>query len=268
MSDKLANLVADLIHLSSYETIEHILSVLHETKKVDLGNVSTYALALIRQPNIRSAMDQVFIEWYTYSSGPKQVSELITIIATAYEVKRKLDEGSQINLVWTGPQSTYSNIRRIDEALIEILSSAKYEIIVVSFAVYKATHIMKAINDALDRGVQVSLYLETSYNSGGKITFDTIEALDQRIRQRSKIYIWPFHRRVKTENGAYGALHAKLACIDGRNILISSANITGYAMELNMELGILIRDKNMGRRVSEHLERLVEQNIFELSQIG
>jgi phosphatidylserine/phosphatidylglycerophosphate/cardiolipin synthase-like enzyme len=59
-------------------------------------------------------------------------------------------------------------------------------------------------------------------------------------------------------------LHAKIALADGRAMLISSANLTEYAMTLNMEMGILVRGGSLPVQVEKHLKRLSEMGIFEL----
>jgi len=50
---------------------------------------------------------------------------------------------------------------------------------------------------------------------------------------------------------------------DGRILLVSSANLTGYAMTLNMEMGLLVRGGDAPQRVEKHLLCLVEQGVFE-----
>ena len=46
-------------------------------------------------------------------------------------------------------------------------------------------------------------------------------------------------------------------------MLISSANLTEYAMTLNMELGVLIRGGPQPGQVQAHLTRLVERGVFQ-----
>jgi phosphatidylserine/phosphatidylglycerophosphate/cardiolipin synthase-like enzyme len=47
-------------------------------------------------------------------------------------------------------------------------------------------------------------------------------------------------------------------------MLISSANLTEYAMTLNMEMGLLVRGGPLPGQVQSHLTRLVEKGVFEL----
>ncbi len=54
-----------------------------------------------------------------------------------------------------------------------------------------------------------------------------------------------------------GVLHAKCAVVDRRWLLVSSANFTDSAMQVNMEMGIAIEGEEMPGRVADHFERLV-----------
>ena len=74
--------------------------------------------------------------------------------------------------------------------------------------------------------------------------------------------MWPREKRPLTEDGRFGSLHAKIALADRQTLLISSANLTDYAMTLNMEMEILIWGGAVPQQVGNHLLNLVEQGIF------
>jgi len=112
------------------------------------------------------------------------------------------------------------------------------------------------------RGVSIAIYLETPDASEGRVTFDTVGALGQEIARHAHIYVWPLERRPQTADGRHGSLHAKIALADGRMMLISSANLTEYAMTLNMEMGLLVHGGPLPAQVETHLARLVERGMF------
>src|SRR5690606_23829902 len=58
-------------------------------------------------------------------------------------------------VVWTGPQLKGHPLRRTDSVLEELISSAKKEILIVSFVVYKTDEIASKLIEALNRGVTV-----------------------------------------------------------------------------------------------------------------
>jgi phosphatidylserine/phosphatidylglycerophosphate/cardiolipin synthase-like enzyme len=46
-------------------------------------------------------------------------------------------------------------------------------------------------------------------------------------------------------------------------VLISSANLTSHALELNIELGILLRDAVLGAQLTGHFDALIQQGILQ-----
>ena len=58
--------------------------------------------------------------------------------------------------------------------------------------------------------------------------------------------------------GKHGSLHAKCAVADRRRLFLSSANLTAYALTLNMELGLLVTDGPLPAQVDQHFRALIE----------
>jgi cardiolipin synthase len=50
--------------------------------------------------------------------------------------------------------------------------------------------------------------------------------------------------------------------VDEVSVLISSANLTEYALNLNMELGLLVRGGDLPGRLFGHLRRLMNENVL------
>jgi phosphatidylserine/phosphatidylglycerophosphate/cardiolipin synthase-like enzyme len=137
------------------------------------------------------------------------------------------------------------------------------ELHIVSFAVYKIQPIAQALVNAAKRQVRVFIYLETAAASEGRIAFDTIGALGKEIARHARLYVWPLEKGPLSTDGRHGSLHAKMAVADGRVLLISSANLTEYAMNLNMEMGILVRGSPVPGQVQAHLTKLAGERIFQ-----
>lgn len=154
---------------------------------------------------------------------------------------------------------------RPDPALLQLINDAQETLHIVSFAVYKPEAMSQAIVNAAQRGVSVSVYLETPDASQGRVAFDTIGALGGEVAQSAQIYVWPQEERLQTTDGRHGSLHAKIAVADGQTMLISSANLAEYAMTLNMEMGLLVRGGVLPVQVETHLQRLVDQGVFQLA---
>jgi phosphatidylserine/phosphatidylglycerophosphate/cardiolipin synthase-like enzyme len=75
--------------------------------------------------------------------------------------------------------------------------------------------------------------------------------------------VWPAHKRERDLTGTLGALHAKCAVADRKLLFISSANLTGHALTINMELGVMINGGRLPSDVTTQYMRLIENGILE-----
>jgi phosphatidylserine/phosphatidylglycerophosphate/cardiolipin synthase-like enzyme len=164
----------------------------------------------------------------------------------------------RVSIVWTGPPTEAVPVRRTDQALLELVNSAKRRLIVVSFAVYKVPVIADALIAASLRGVAVAVVLESEAESEGKVGYEMAAALGSEVAKHTTIYSWPAELRPKTPKGTRASLHAKCAVADGERLLVSSANLTEFALTLNMELGLLVEGDDAPQRVQAHLESLMD----------
>ena len=67
---------------------------------------------------------------------------------------------------------------------------------------------------------------------------------------------------IKSPEFIDGSVHAKVAVADSEIGFITSANLTGYAMEKNMEAGILLRGGDVPKTLMLHLNSLVDTKII------
>ena len=169
-------------------------------------------------------------------------------------------------LVWSGPRPPGTMLRRIDAALYELIDGATESLTIVTFAAYDIPRIRERVLAALDRGVIVTLILESKEFSEGALKVSPLLALGNEIAKRSRVLVGPPDKRPSGEDGKPGVLHAKCAVADGQKLLVSSANLTGSAMEANMELGMLVSGGELPREVERHFTQL--ESAQELSRLG
>jgi phosphatidylserine/phosphatidylglycerophosphate/cardiolipin synthase-like enzyme len=79
---------------------------------------------------------------------------------------------------------------------------------------------------------------------------ETIPAV--RTRDDVEVYCWPFDHRP-----AGARLHAKTAGADGELAFVTRANLTGHALDQNLEVGVLIRGGSAPRRLMQDLHALI-----------
>ena len=90
-----------------------------------------------------------------------------------------------------------------------------------------------------------------------------MDALGAHVSAMAAVYVWPLAHRPLDDKGRHGSLHAKCAVADDAVLFISSANLTAYALSLNMELGVLVRGGGSPGRVAHHFTRLIEHGVIQ-----
>ena len=197
-----------------------------------------------------------------WSATPGLDSETLGVaIGAARLAHERASRAQEINVVWTGPATEAVPLRRTEQVLEEIIDTARTELLIVSFVVYKVEEVMDALSRALGRGVKLRMVLETEAESGGKISFDQVGEI-QSILPEARMYTWPLDNRRIDSKGNYGAIHAKCAVADREVALVSSANLTGFALELNMELGLVVRGTRVASSITKHFEELIRRGIL------
>jgi|JFJP01.1.fsa_nt_gi phosphatidylserine/phosphatidylglycerophosphate/cardiolipin synthase-like enzyme len=247
------------------EYVSRITDMLQKETKFESGRMMHRIQNMIPQADVQELI-RLFVEnWGKLKDvpSPKEMALMLSAVDSALEHHR---QKQSIELTWTGPKTREVNLRRTDQALIELINLSNKRVIIVSFAVYKAKTIMSALEKAANRGVEINIIIESPDASEGKIAYDTIAALGRAMKSKARIFIWPHAKRQVTPNGKYGALHAKVAVGDQNILYISSANLTDYAMSLNMEMGILVFGGELPAQAQGHFDELItEGTLSELS---
>jgi cardiolipin synthase A/B len=192
-------------------------------------------------PVLRNACDQLLAQ--LASADP---SFLAGSLAGAASTVERAHRHQSVDVVWTGPESEVTTGRLTAATVIDLISEARQEILLVSFAIQRERLIKTALAEASARGVLITLVSETHADNrsyGAESTpFPTLDAI--RLH-------WPKALRPR---GA--ALHAKIIVVDDRIALVGSANLTTPAMEANLECGILIRGGPHPRAIRDHITSL------------
>jgi len=186
----------------------------------------------------------------------------ISLITKIIRLSKSEEETPGLQLVWSGPLQEGIPIRSTEQVIIDLIENARESLFISSFAVYKAKKVLKKIEDALDKGIQVSILLETPESSHFKIKIDPLKILPKAILDSATILIWPFNKRVKNEKDDGGSLHTKFIIQDDSRLFISSANLTESAFERNIELGVLISDRKVIKNLKDHINNLIIKNIL------
>jgi cardiolipin synthase len=171
------------------------------------------------------------------------------------------DNRPLVEVIWTGPTSNRLPIRRFDQVLYDLISAAQRRIMLVTFAAHRVPHLCAHLMRAVERGVDLTLIVESEGESEGQLTLDAIAAFRAVPAARRRLYYWPLARRERNQAGRPGKLHAKCAIVD-EVALVGSANLTDDAFNRNMELGLLVRDPAAVAAIVEHFEELIHRGVL------
>ena len=71
-----------------------------------------------------------------------------------------------------------------------------------------------------------------------------------------------FDPRALEPEGPDGVLHAKAVVADDEAVFITSANLTEAALDRNIELGVLVRDRSFALAVAGYFRNLIDRNLL------
>lgn len=182
--------------------------------------------------------------------------EISVALFGAVSVAESYRKNNIVDILWTGPKTSSVPVRRMEQALCELIDSASRTLFIVSFVAYKADKVYAAIENAMARGVRVSFLTEASKEHGGSLDVDPTDQL------RKKFPHADFYRWENQGAGIPAVVHVKCAIADENKVLVTSANLTGAAMDNNMELGLMISGSNVARRVAAHFAALITERVL------
>jgi cardiolipin synthase len=186
---------------------------------------------------------------------PAEVSSAILVSAIAKEAKNK----ESVELVWTGPDTTLVPSRDTRQVIEQVIGSAQKSLFLVSYVLYRVDGVLDSLAEAISRGIEVSVLLESPESSGGNVSQDGLSELKRAVPQ-AKIYVWnPSDREVRA------SVHAKCVVADDTLAFITSANLTSAALDRNMELGVLFRGGPTPKTLKAHLNALVTTKVVSLA---
>lgn len=243
------------------DTIEKVSKALRSVNGPMLDRRSRLEIQRGLQPVVRAKFDELIDAWQS-----PEVNFPLTEMAAALEASAAqaahLRSLGGVELVWTGPTLPTDGFRSTEQVLLEVIRASRESLYIVTFAAYKIPVLSQAIGEALNRGVRVVFVLESRSESEGRVSFDPSLALTGDVMRGADFYVWPQECRTRNDKGQYGTLHAKFVVADKNLLFVSSANLTSHALNLNIELGVLIRGGTEPERIDQNINALIQHGIF------
>jgi cardiolipin synthase len=245
--ERLLEAVTAVVCLVSPEKIRALAGAI---RKIEDAKANVALSDVVGTATAKAVVERLVDAWRVTSIGSGELASMLLAASHAFE---NVSKHQSTELVWTGPTTPFVSARRTEQALLQVIGAAKQTLFVTSFVAYDVSTIVRALNDASTRGVSISMLLESSQDHGGSISFDVIGKMRVLV-PAAKLYAW----RERATPFADGRVHAKVAVADGAVCFITSANLTGHAMEQNMEAGVLLTGGQIPKLLLDHLQALVD----------
>jgi phosphatidylserine/phosphatidylglycerophosphate/cardiolipin synthase-like enzyme len=169
----------------------------------------------------------------------------------------------RIESVWSGPSSHPVPVRSTAQVLVELVGEAVHELLLMTYSAKPYPPLLAALSTAVDRGVGVTVVVETLAGAGSALGGAEPAAAFGTV---PKIQLWHWPVEQRTEQTA--KMHAKIAVADQRMLLVSSANLTQSGVAKNIEAGLLVRGGTAPRRAAEHVAELKARGVLTRLRVG
>jgi len=175
------------------------------------------------------------------------------------------------DLVWSGPEVPGVHSRDTRQVFEELLGSATTSLWACTYAFFDGPKAFQVLAKNMDANPSLSVTLLLNIQRGKG---DTTSA-DQLVRKFTDRFWkveWPGNARPRVFydpraleiDGPGAVLHAKAMVVDEERVLVTSANFTEAALDRNIELGLLVRDRAMAASIKAHFQGLVESGMLRL----
>jgi phosphatidylserine/phosphatidylglycerophosphate/cardiolipin synthase-like enzyme len=173
------------------------------------------------------------------------------------------------DLVWSGPEVPGLHARDTRRVYEELLGSAVRSVWVSTYAFFDGPRAFDVLAQRMDGlpGLRVTLLLNIQRKRGDTTS---AEQLVRRFADRFWSADWPgtsrprvfYDPRALDLDAPGGVLHAKAVVADDEAVFVTSANLTEAALERNIELGLLVRDRALAASVSTHFRALIDRGLL------
>ncbi|WP_419166746.1 DISARM system phospholipase D-like protein DrmC [Candidatus Palauibacter sp.] len=172
------------------------------------------------------------------------------------------------DLVWSGPEVEGVPARDTRRVYEELFSSARRSLWAVSYAYFDGPRVFDLLAKRMEAVPELRVTLLLNIDRGHLDTSSPDEVV-RRFANRFWKKDWPgkvrpavFYDPRSVDPDTPGVLHAKAVVADDKRVFVTSANFTGAALDHNIELGLLLRDRPLALSVAKHLQGLIDHKLL------
>ena len=171
--------------------------------------------------------------------------------------------------MWSGPEVRGLHARDTRRVYEELLGSAERSLWACSFVYFDGRRAFELLARRMDERPELRVTLLLNIQRG-KGDMTAADALVRRFADRLWGNDWPgrtrprvyYDPRALDAERPGGVLHAKAVVADDTSVFVTSANLTEAALDRNIELGLLVRDRALALTVAGHFRGLIDRGLL------
>lgn len=195
-------------------------------------------------------------------SGPAAAAWIRTMDAVE-------SRASKPDLVWSGPEVPGLHARNTRRVYEELVGSAEHSVLASTYAFFDGPRAFDLLARRMTErpSLDVTLLLNIQRKRGDTSSLDQVV---RRFTDRFWANDWPGATRPKVfydpraleMDGPTGVLHAKAVVVDDKVAFVTSANLTEAALDRNIEVGLLVRERATALSMAAHFRALIDRGLL------
>ena len=205
------------------------------------------------------------------SSGGVQIPQLAHVLHLLADARSTSEQtADKSELVWSGPEMPGAASRDTSVVVRELFSNAESSVLVAGFAISHGNEIFRALAERMVSvpTLAVRMFLNVPRDDVDRASNDEI-LHSFYLTFKNKHWPWAKYpevfydpRALETNFSKRASLHAKCLVVDRVMCFVSSANFTESGQARNIEVGVLIEDRNLAISLHDQFESLVTHGLL------
>jgi phosphatidylserine/phosphatidylglycerophosphate/cardiolipin synthase-like enzyme len=210
-------------------------------------------------------------ELHSFSNNGVQAPQIAYILRLLADARATSEHiADRVELVWSGPEMPGAGSRDTSVVVRELFSGAESSVLVAGFAISRGKEIFRALAERMAQmpSLKVRMFLNVARDDDERASNEGIVQAFY-LSFKTKHWSWEKYPQVFYDPRALDAnfskrasLHAKCIVIDGLKCFVSSANFTESGQARNIEVGVLIEDRDLAVSIHNQFESLVTHGLL------
>jgi phosphatidylserine/phosphatidylglycerophosphate/cardiolipin synthase-like enzyme len=185
---------------------------------------------------------------------------LETLLGT--RARRPLAE-SVIDLVWSGPDVGDRAHRETAAVVRSLFTSATRSVLVATYVIHNGRDLFQPLADRMATLSNLRVELFVDLRGLPPAEFARRFTADHWPADRPLPVVYFDTRTGPGDPEQRASFHSKFVAADTERLFLTSANVTAWAQNRNIEAGLVVSSRPLCVQVEQHLRSLVEQTLLE-----